>query len=601
MSRDVQRDLEVVNQLRDPFIRRSLKTALHVRRYFAVYVMLTVALIGVILVPSVQNRGKSDDNLTAGKQDSGGNLVGVGSSDTTIAAGDTGLPGTGTAAAPQQRVSRSVADSLKAAQQATGKTRGGVDCQPGVRQLPASHYAAPCTSVFSGNNGGATAFGITDKDIVVVRRRFPDSANSKAVDQVVAQAGGADQAHTDAIRDVFNKYFQQQFELYGRQVKWVDYVSQHGDSTKEALGQGREGACLDATYIHDTLHAFAVWEGTSAVFSECATERGIMTFNAAPYYPEKWYREQKNYSWGGVMECERISYQLSEYIGKRMVGKKAKWAGDPLIKNQKRKFAVYIPDDPHYQYCNEISKKILKDKYGVNPNDTSQYNYALDVSRFADQASQAIVQFHADQSTTIILACDPISVIFLTQNASKQGYFPEWLQFGTALNDVDNAARLWDQTEVDGHLWGPSQLGSTDKLFGPNSEPAILYKKLTGKSLTENGATDGTYWGLVGFYSALQAAGPGLSKDALAAGIWSLPPAGAPDFAIGYFSYRDAPDGTPGGLDHTGIDDSREVYWMGKKQSSFDGQTGTYLETYNGKRFRNNEWPKEDPPIYPGQ
>jgi hypothetical protein len=30
-----------------------------------------------------------------------------------------------------------------------------------------------------------------------------------------------------------------------------------------------------------------------------------------------------------------------------------------------------------------------------------------------------------------------------------------------------------------------------------------------------------------------------------------------------------------------------------------DGKNGTYKETYNGKRFRNGEWPQEDPPIYP--
>jgi hypothetical protein len=477
-----------------------------------------------------------------------------------------------------------------------------------VRQLAASKYAAPCTDAFTGDNGGATAFGVTAKDIVIVRRGFADSANSKAVDQVVKQAGGADPAYVNQVRDVFIKYFEQQFELYGRHIKWVDYESQHGDSTDEALGKGREGACLDATYIHDTLHAFAVVGGknaatVSAVFAECATERGMMTFGAAPYYPEKWYREQNNYAWGGVMECERISYQLSEYIGKRLVGKPAKWAGDPsgLIQRTKRKFAIYVPDDPHYQYCNNISKKILQEKYGVDPKDTSQYNYALDVSRFADQASQAIVQFHADGATTIVLADDPISNIFLTQNAAKQGYYPEWLQIGTALNDLDNAARLWDQTEVDGHLWGPSQLGATEKLFGPNSEPAILYKQLTGKSLTEGGATDGTYWGLVGLYSVFQAAGPALSKNAITAGTYSLPPAGAPDFAVGYNSYRDAPDGTPGGLDHTAIDDSREIYWIGTKKSSFDGGTGTYLETYNGKRFRNGEWPAESPPIYPGK
>ncbi len=597
MSRDVQRDLEVVNQLRDPFIRRSLKTALHVRRYFVLYLFLVVALIAVALVPSIQDRG-TNNVQAAGTETALDDALG--STDDTAVAAD-GSTVTAAGAAPAQRVTRSVAESLKSAQTTGGKTRGGVDCKPGVRQLPASKYAAPCTVAFQGANGGATAFGVTDKEIVIVRRAFPESANSRAVDAVVAQAGGANAEYTRMVRDVFIKYFDQHFEAYGRKLKWVDYESQHGDSTDEALGQGREGACLDATYIHDTLKAFAVIGQTSAVFSECATERGMMTFGSAPYYPEKWYKAQNNYAWGGVMECERISYQLSEYIGKRLVGKKAKWAGSPVYRNQTRKFAVYVPDDPNYQYCNNISKDILEKKYGVKKDSTSQYNYQLDVSRFADQAAQAIVQFNADQATTIILACDPISVIFLTQAAARQGYYPEWVQIGVALNDVDNAARLWDQTEVDGHLFGPSQLGSTPKLFGQQSEPAILYKQLTGKVLTEGGATDGQYWTYIGLYSLFQATGPLVSKDAVAAGIFSLPPSGAPDYAVGYNSYRDAPDGTPGGFDHTGIDDSREIYWMGQKRSDFDGELGTYVETYGGKRFRNGEWPAESPPIYPGQ
>ena len=309
MARDVQRDLEVVNQLRDPFIRRSLKTALHLRRYFVLYMFVVVALIGVLLVPSIQDRGTKSDLSATDRRAASGDLD---STDTTFATGEVGATGVDTASGGStQRVTRSVAESLKAAQQSTGKTRGGVDCKPGVRQVPTSRYAAPCTEAFTGNNGGATAFGVNSKEIIIVRRGFADSANSQAVDAVVEQAGGADSDYVYQVRDVFIKYFEQQFELYGRHIKWVDYESQHGNSTDEALGQGREGACLDATYIHDTLHAFAVVGGrnagtVSAVFAECATERGMMTFGAAPYYPEKWYREQKNYAWGGVMECERI-------------------------------------------------------------------------------------------------------------------------------------------------------------------------------------------------------------------------------------------------------------------------------------------------------
>lgn len=604
MARDVQRDLEIVNQLRDPFIRRSLKTALHLRRYFPIYVVLVVLVVAVSLVPSIQDRGHSNGRLASGNDTGAVASGGAGTATTaadSAAAGGPAVAGA-TKAAPPQRVAQSVAQSLAAAN-ASGKTRSGLDCKPGVRQMPASRYAPPCTAAFTGNNGGNTAFGVTGNEIVIVRRGFPDSANSQAVNAVVKQAGGADPAYSDAVRDVFVKYFDTQFELYGRKIKWVDYESQHSDGTQETLGNDREQACLDADYIHDTLHAFAVVGGkntigvVSAVFAECATQRHMMTFGAGPYYPESWYRSQNNYAWGGVMECERISYQLAEYLGKRVAHKPAKWAGDPVTQRATRKFGTYIPDNPEYQSCNNITKKVLADKYGVTGNE--QYNYQLDVSRFADQASQAILQFHARGVTTVVLACDPISTIFLTQAASKQGYFPEWIQIGTALNDVDNAARLFDQTEVNGHLWGPSQLGSARKLFGPDSEPYKLYLQLTGKKLSDGGATDGQYWAYLGYYSALQLAGPLLNKDSVTAGTFNAPPGGDPDFAIGYTSYRDAPDGTPGGHDHTAIDDSREIYWMGNMTSPNDGMTGTYAETYGGKRFRNGEWPAEDPPIYP--
>jgi hypothetical protein len=606
VSRDIRRDLRVLDELQDPFIRRSLRAAFHLRRYAPLYVAALAGLLVLGVFPSVQDDGESGPAQVAAGADS----VGDGGTDDTLATG--GETGTTIAGIPAGRggarvapvAAKNLQQSLAAAQQASGKTRGGIDCTPGVRQLGASRYAAPCTAAFSGNNGGATAAGVTGDKITIVRRGFPETANSRAIDAVINQAGGAPSEESKKIRDVFIKHFATQFELYGRQIEWVDYESQYGNATDEALSQGREGACADATYIKDTLHAFAVINNeplatVSAVFAECAAERGMMTFNAAAYYPESWYRRYHPYSWGGsAMECERISYQIAEYIGKRLLNRNAKWAGDPLMQQQKRKFGTYIPDNDEYQSCGNVSRRELETKYGA-PKGQPQYNYALDVSRFPDQAAQAIVQFKAAGVTTIVLACDPISTIFLTQAAARQAYYPEWLQIGTALHDVDNAARLFEPTEVDGHLFGPSQLGSTTKLIGKESEPYILYKKLTGKELTEFGATTGEYWVLVDFYSALQSAGPLLSPPTVAEGIFSLPPGGAPEFAVGYKSYQDGSDGTPGGRDHTGIDDAREIFWVGSATSESDGERGTYKETYGGKRFRNGQWPAEEPPIYP--
>jgi hypothetical protein len=632
VPKDVSRDLQVANSLQDPFIRRSLKAALHFRRYLPFYAFSIVWVLLLAIFPTIQHRNDDSTPTFAGAQSGASDVGTTGGTGTQAATDASGAPvaagpaggatvggaAKGTGSAP---VARSVAQSLAAKEQ-NGKTRGGIDCAAGVKQIPDSTYAPACVSAFSGDNGGATSRGVTADTIVIVRRGFADSANSQAADQIAQQAGAASKDDVNATRDIFIKYFDQMFETYGRHIKWIDWESKYGNSTDESLAQGRDGACQDAQYILDNFHPFAIiggknTAGVSSVFAECAAERKMITFGAAPYYPETWYRKYHPYAWGGVMECERIAHQVAEYIGKRLAHHKAKWAGDTVLQQSERKFGTYVPDNDGYQLCQNIANKELQDTYGLKKGD--QYNYQLDLSRFADQAAQAMVQFQADGVTTVVMSDDPYSNIFLTQAAAKQQYHPEWFHIGTALNDLDNVARLWDPTEINPHhLWGMSQLGSTQKLIGPNSEEGRLYKRLTGKEIPSG--TDGTYWGLLGYYASIQNAGPLLTPESVAEGTFSAPPSGAPDYAVGYISYQDAPDGTPGGRDHTGIDDAREIFWehdptMAPNASSDpstcskssdpyynglnDGCEGTYKETYGGKRFRNGEWPKEEPPLFP--
>lgn len=483
---------------------------------------------------------------------------------------------------------------------ASGTTVGGLPCEPGVRQIPVSTYAVPCLPAWSGDNGGATARGVTAEEIVIVERVFPETANSQAVGAVTEQAGAASDEQQDAIFEVFKQYLNDHYELYGRTVRWIRYESRFGSSTDEAQSKGREAACLDAGVVADELGAFAV-VGTRAApvsgpFAECAAQRGVAVLNGAAYFPERFYAALHPYVWAFTMECERISYQVAEYIGKRLVGKPAKWAGDPLLASQNRSFATYVPNNDEYQHCVDITERVGQEQYGIPP--SSRYNYTLDVSRFPDEAARGVVQFKADGATTVVMACDPISAIFLTQSATSQAYYPEWFLIGTALQDTDLFAQLYDQDQADGHMFGMSQLGATSKIVGPDSEPGRLYELITGQRMAE-GASGG-YSGLILTYNFLQAAGPALSAEAIAAGARTIPPGGAPDFSLGYWSFADGPDGTPGAGDHTAVDDSREIYWTRSKVSPENGTPGTFVETYGGQRFRNGEWPAEDPPIYPG-
>ncbi len=644
MRESLGRDQDLASAIEDPFLRRSVKSALHLRRYLPFYVFGTIWIVTLAAFPSI--RGGDDTTVTNDAASVAAGPVGdatVANGAGTVVEGDAAAgavvtdPATGVTTATPSGGSRpvattarpttgakqattpniqapaaseiSVGEAKSAIQRETGTTRAGVACGPGVQQVPNATYSLPCQNAYEGPNGGATSRGVTDKEILIVRRNFPETANSQATEQFAQASGASTAAEAREVRDAFIAHFNKTYELYGRQLKFVDYESENGDSTAEAQSKGKDGACLDADKIAKELKAFMVYSG-SGPLGECAAERKLMVNAAGAYFPESYYKKYHPYLWAGVTDCERISYSYAEYLGMRLLGKKAKWAKDSLLQQQKRKFGVYVPDNDDYQRCANLSTKFLKDNYGFQDSDKEQYNYVLDISRFPDQAAQAAVQFQARGVTTVVLACDPISTVVLTQAATKQGWGPEWFNIGVAGNDTAGFARLMDQQAVNGHLFGQSQLGDLSKIWGPTGEPGRIYRQITGKEIPDG--TDGSYFTLLGLFSKFQATGPIITPENVAAGIATMPPVGAPTFAVGLLSYLDSPDGTKGALDHTAIDDNREVYWVceasgaacsGKAGDPYfngaDDKNGTFKETYGGKRFNIGEWPAGEPPVYP--
>jgi hypothetical protein len=590
----------------------------HIRRYMPFYALASVWALMLILLPTRQTNDATEQagQVVGGVggqtfQDGTGGSVAAGNAGGTARAGRRAGGGGESFGGFEGEIPEEVKGLDALAWDKRGITRGGFECGPGIRQLPWSRYAAPCYPRWEGNNGGSTWRGVTAKEIVIVQRDFPDSANSQAVDAVVQQAGFASETEREATYAEFVKYFNKVFELWGRQIKIIRYVSEFGDSTEEAQSRGKEGACADADSIIDKYKPFMVIPAGgshSSPFSECAAERKLTAVPAGAYYPENWYRKYHPYLWGGVMECERIAYQLAEYVGKRLSGRPAKWAKN-LQKNLPRVFGTYVPNNDQYQHCVRIAEKELKEKYDTPPG--SRYNYTLDISRFPDEAAKAVVQFNADGVTTVILACDPISPIFLTQSARGQEYWPEWITNGAGLTDVDQFARLWDQEEIQWSLFGMSQLGDLGRIQGPKGEGVVAYKRATGTDIPPGAQVE--YYAAMGLFSILQSTGPILTPFTLAETYWRAPPGGAPEFEVGYTSYLDGPDGTPGGRDHTAVDDHKEIYWLctrigrGDAEGSsrceepkgYDDKGGVYIATYDGRRFRNNQWPRGDPPVFP--
>jgi hypothetical protein len=606
MPTSLREQQENIQAVSDPFARNALRTAYHVRRYALLYVAGMLGLLALAIFPTVAGSGHNAGQLSAGVsagQAAGGAAGAVeGQSQAAGDAGQTGVTGGtgGTGSAGSSGVSGSGTSSsggpISAAPPVgAGVTRSGVTCQPGVRQLPFSQYADPCVGKFTGNNGGATYNGVTGSTITLAIRHTSDSsgANAAATDAEVQAAGGDSYSAVRADTDKIVAYFNKTFEFYGRQIKVVDFNGQ-GNGTDETLGQGQAGACADADAEANTVHAFAALNYElnfeSEPFSECAARYHLYVPEGSAYFPETYYQKMDPYVWGITMNCNLISQEEAEFIGKQMAPSPAKWAGvdgATNLQNQQRKFATYVPNNAGYQDCTQQAISIDENQYHIAKNREDQYNYALDISTFPNDAQRAIVQFAANKDTTVVLACDPISPIFLTQDALQQNYHPEWMLIGVALTDADNWAQLWTQSEVQGHLFGLSQAGDTATGLDPNGEAGQALKA-AGVTLDPSTVVD--YYELLSMANQIQAAGPNLTPANIAAGTRKLPVGGGQTGAVGTWNF---------GTTHTAIVDSRQIYWVGNQTSKANNKQGSYVAVYGGQRYQLGQFPSGQPPYYP--
>jgi len=487
----------------------------------------------------------------------------------------------------------------------TGKTLSGTACTPTAAQFNGA-YAAPCVPKFTGSNGGATSNGVTGTTITLAQIEYPTTSNAQELEAQAAAAGIAPQPVISQVEQTFLNYFNSVYELYGRKVV-IQPVTATANSTQEALDQDQTQACADATTIAQQVHAFGetgmlyqIQGGGSAPFSQCAAQEKLVEFQGNAYYGENIFQGENPYVWGTLASCTNIAAQMAEVIGTELAGKKAVYAGGSL-KNDVRKFGTYIPNINSYIGCNgspsSTEVKLLTTKYHVPLSAVDTFfHYDLDISTFAQSAQQAIVQFKAAGVTTIVLACDPFSVGFLTKAAAAQNYYPEWMLEGTAGTDTDNYGQTYDPAEVTGHMFGVSEANATGDIYGPTSPAGKLYQKLTGHAIPQE--TDGNYANLVEIFDALQAAGPNLTPQNMARGMHALPVLGAPTYSYGAWSWNVSPTGQSGVGEHSSLIDARMVWWNPTLTSPVNGKPGSFVAANNGTRWGLGQWPKKLPALF---
>ena len=614
-----EHEQRIIGSVEDPVARGTLRMVFHFRRFLLLYVVGIIGALVLILLPTVEGgsglpAAQSGSTVSSGTGPGGGGQNGAAASASSSGApgvapgangsgagtlgaagggpgGGGGAAGGGSPGAPT--------GPIGTVSVGTGRTAGGFACSQGVAQIPWATYAPPCVARFTGNNGGATAPGVTASTITIAVRVATDAqgANSLELQAEAQAAGGVDDKTNWQYLQTLTNYFNKTFELYGRKVVFAQYNGQ-SNATNEALGEDEAQACADADEAATSLHAFGLGDyngflTASEPLADCAARYHLYAPEGADYFPDSYYQQWNPYVWSLAMNCTTINQGVEDYGAKQLYPYPTKWAGMDGLTNlngKPRKFAIYVPNNAGYQSCTDYGKQLAEQKYHESPSRYDQYNYALDISTWPQSAQNAMVKFAADQDTTVVLACDPISPIFMTQDAVKEDYFPEWMLIGVALTDSDNLAQLWDQQAISGHLFGLSQGGDEAAALSPTGEIAKTWEAASGQSSLANPEIYLDYIWLIAMFDQLQAAGPDLNIQNLAAGTRRLPILGGPHPVAGTWNWTTL---------HTAIVDSRQVYWDANRKSIADGKQGTYVQIYNGQRFQAGQFPTGEPPYYP--
>ena len=390
----------------------------------------------------------------------------------------------------------------------------GPSCDPvtGRIKVP-SVYAPPC--VLGGATGGATWQGVTKDTIVIaVYHAAPD-----LLQQAILAGGGAADTTQQTDETLLNyvRFFEAHYETWGRKVKLVPVEASGGAGDDAA-------AKADAIRVATEIKAFASFDGptqTDAYAKELAA-RHVLCIGCDTGTTDATIRANAPYIWGVQPSPEQQNLLTAEYVGKRLNGSPAAYAGDPSMHQRTRVFGVlaYDTETGTFGPVHDDLVRQLR-SYGVSV--AAIGTYTLDVTRAQELARTLITKMKGAGVTSVIFDGDPLAPVFLTKEATAQRYFPEWILTGSLLTDTSVFARLYDQTQW-AHAFGISELGG--RVNEVNSQPYRLYEWQYGQKPPAGSTYPLIFMDPFLLFTGVHLAGPHLTPASFEAAIFSFPPSG---------------------------------------------------------------------------
>lgn len=503
-------------------------------------------------------------------------LAGGGGGDDSASPGGTGGDGGGGGAAIPVQYHQAEADGT------TDDHEWGDDCDPetGRLRIP-TVYAPPCVPVFDGDNGGETYPGVSGETIKIVN--YVPAQNNDLL--ATLQGKLDDPENVRASRIAYLEMLTDLYETYGRRIELIDFQA-------TGAGDDETAAVADARQVAKDIGAFASLGGpilTGAYAQELA-RNGVLCIGCGQANPDRHYQENAPYWWGSQASPEQFLLILGDFVANRLNGRPAEFAGSEELRAKQRVFGVahFEQEVPVFGELNEeVARRGAERGYET----TVRESYTLDFAAMPQRAASIIAKMKEQGVTTIIFLGDPIMPIYLTQAATAQDYYPEWIVTGTVLTDTAALGRLYDQSQWR-HAFGLSSLPARQPR--EHVDAWRLHEWYFGEPPAAVGTSALVYAPLAQLMLGIHLAGPTLTPETFRDGLFASPVTGGgpttPQISYGDHGFFEAPD-------FLGIDDMTEIWWdadhVGADEQGVEA-AGAYRYVDGGARYLPGEMPADE-------
>jgi hypothetical protein len=454
------------------------------------------------------------------------------------------------------------------------------DTTTGKLKYP-SFFAGECYAPFTGDNGGATATGVTSNSIKVV---FYQAQPTDPILNYITQAVKVDDTNAQTAQTMqdWMTFYDRYYETYGRKIELVPFTA-----TGTAIDE--VAARADANTIAQDIKPFAVWGGPilTPTFGDELAARGVLCISCGPGSSYDYFTKRAPYLWGLGILPEQGQTHVVEYLAKELANGNAEHAGDPAMHARKRTFGlIYISTSDQDEKVTDRFEANLA-AAGVPLAARLAYKSPIDLQ---NGAPGLIAKLKDAGVTSLLFAGDPIAPQPLTQAATAQEYFPEWIITGSALTDTAAFARTYDQKQW-AHAFGVSFGAARSDPRATGSK--FLYRWFFGQDAPASTAAATAVINPALFFPVIQGMGPDVSAQNFEDTVFA---ANATTHAITQPSLSYGNKGIWPQTDYSGVDDATEIWWdptaSGPDEIQRQGQ-GLYQYVDGGKRYFPGEWPKQ--------